>query len=48
MSEDNQATISYVYLRWQKVKAHLKKVANSISPFAADVQSYLQTKPTPG
>jgi hypothetical protein len=48
MSEDNQATIGYVYLRWLKVKAHLKKIANSKSQFAADVKSYLETKPVVG
>lgn len=45
MLEDNQATIGYVYPRWLKVEAHLKKIANSKSQFAADVKSYLETKP---
>jgi len=43
MSEDNKATISYVYPRWIKLKAHLKKIANSKSYFATDVKDYLNT-----
>jgi hypothetical protein len=43
MSEDNKATISYVYPRWIKLEAYLKKIANSKSAFATDVKSYLET-----
>jgi len=46
MSEDNKATISYVYPRWMKLEAHLKKIANSKSCFATDVKEYLETVPT--
>jgi hypothetical protein len=46
MSEDNRATISYVYLRWMKLGTHLKKIANSKSCFATDVKDYLKTVPT--
>jgi hypothetical protein len=45
MSEDNHATISYVYPRWTQLESHLKKIANSNSSFAADVKAYLETKP---
>jgi hypothetical protein len=45
MSEDNKATISYVYPRWLKLEAHLKKIANSRSSFAIDVKAYLETVP---
>jgi hypothetical protein len=48
MSKDNYATISYVYPRWTQIESHLKKIANSNSPFAADVKAYLETKPTNG
>jgi len=41
MSEDNKATISYVYSRWSLIEEHLKSFANSSSFFAADVRSYL-------
>jgi hypothetical protein len=41
MLEDNKATISHVYPRWQKVELYLKKIANSQSMFAVDVKSYL-------
>jgi hypothetical protein len=41
MLEDNQATVSYVHLRWLKLEEHLKRTANSKSLFAADVKSYL-------
>jgi hypothetical protein len=48
MSEGNKATISYVYLRWIKLEAHLKKIANSNSYFALDVKAYLETVPVNG
>ena len=48
MSEDNHATISYVYLQWTQLESHLKKIANSNSSFAADVKAYLETKPVDG
>lgn len=48
MLEDNKATISYVYPRWQKVELHLKKIANSQNMFAVDVKSYLTTIPING
>jgi hAT family C-terminal dimerisation region len=48
MSEDNHATISYVYPRWTQLESHLKKIANSNSLFAADVKAYLETKPVDG
>jgi hypothetical protein len=41
MLEDNKATISYVYPRWMKLEAHLIKIANSNSSYAADVKRYL-------
>jgi len=45
MSEDNKATISYVYSRWIAIENHLKSFANSSSLFATDVRSYLETTP---
>ena len=48
MSEDNHATVSYVYPRWLKLEEHLKRTANSKSLFAADVKSYLTTIPIEG
>jgi hypothetical protein len=48
MSEDNKATISYVYPRWMELEAHLKKLANSKSTFALDIKAYLETVSVPG
>jgi len=48
MSEDDYATISYVYPRWTQLESHLKKIANSNSSFAVDVKAYLDTKPVGG
>lgn len=48
MLEGNKATISYVYLRWIKLKAHLKRIANSNNYFALDVKAYLETVPVNG
>ena len=41
MLEDNQAKVSYVYLKWLKLEEHLKRTANSKSLFATDVKFYL-------
>lgn len=41
--EDNHATISYVYPRWIKLEAHLKKIASSNGLFALDIKAYLET-----
>jgi hypothetical protein len=46
MSEDNKATIGYVYSRWIAVEAHLQKFANSNRFIAADIKSYLETTPS--
>ena len=45
--EDNYATISYVYPRWIKLEAHLKKIASSNSLFASDIKAYLETVAIP-
>jgi hypothetical protein len=46
MSEDNKATIGYVYSRWIAVEAYLQKFANSNCFIAADIKSYLETTPS--
>jgi hypothetical protein len=41
MSEDNKATIYYVFERWLSISTHLHKTANSSSFFAGTITSFL-------
>ena len=40
-SEDNKATLSYVFERWQKISSYLYTFANSCSSFADDINRFI-------
>jgi hypothetical protein len=42
ISEDNKSTLAYIYLQWIKITAHLQKIADSSSSFAAPIKSFLE------
>jgi hypothetical protein len=40
--EDNKSTLAYVYQQWINITAHLQKIRDSSSSFAAPIKSFLE------